>query len=166
MDTPTQFPRIRDLVKKPSQVIDAMIHGLQKAADDPEFRFDMLTFGDVREDICYGCAATCAVQELYGIRFTPEQYLKTAQTGQKGTYCHIAVLGDSDIPEFEYMIDSLRSGHLADLLRYCLIAPDLTNARWRALCSRWEAVYLNEDDWQAQVPLMQEICQELKDLDL
>jgi hypothetical protein len=58
--------RIKDIVSKPSQLIIAMCDGLEKQNKRRSFRVRMDTFGASRGKVCYGCAATCALSDIFG----------------------------------------------------------------------------------------------------
>jgi len=49
---------------KISVAIQAMIDGLEKQSQRPDFRVDMLSYSYTSNRLCFGCAATCAVMEL------------------------------------------------------------------------------------------------------
>jgi hypothetical protein len=51
---------------KPSIVLQAMITGLKKSKDDPNFIVEMSAFGYVKNKLCYGCCATVALAEMFG----------------------------------------------------------------------------------------------------
>ena len=53
------------------EAIDAMLIGLETIPNG-SFKIDMTTFGNIDNNVCYGCAATCALQQLYDVRFTSD----------------------------------------------------------------------------------------------
>jgi hypothetical protein len=69
---------IRELAPKPSDAIKAMLDGL---AELPRGNFivDMGTYGRADGEICYGCAATCAVHKLAGKTPDPSYIYQAAR---------------------------------------------------------------------------------------
>jgi len=55
----------------PYELIDAMIQGLK----NPSCQINMSTYGNVDNGICFGCAATNAIQYLSGEKFTPDNII-------------------------------------------------------------------------------------------
>ena len=55
----------------PYELIDAMIIGLK----NPSCQINMITYGNVIDGICFGCAATNAIQYLSGEKFTPDNII-------------------------------------------------------------------------------------------
>lgn len=58
--------KIKSIVSKPSEAVQAMIDGLKNRRG---LRINMGTYGqseDEKSKICYGCAATCTVQQVAG----------------------------------------------------------------------------------------------------
>ena len=49
--------------------LQAMVDGLKRQSKRKGFMVDMVTFGNVSPETCYGCAATCTLQEMYGVNF-------------------------------------------------------------------------------------------------
>lgn len=89
--------------------VEAMITGLQTIPGE-KFYVNMNTYGEpsIRNPgVCFGCAATCAVQKLTGVMFEPDTISPSP--------IRLATIGAKDLLEFEATIDALRSGHV-DLL--------------------------------------------------
>lgn len=74
------------------EIVLAMIEGLE----NPVMEVDMSTYGEIKNDICYGCAATNAVCKIG--RFEPAYYINEKGMEFWGT--------------FEYAINSLRLGDI------------------------------------------------------
>jgi hypothetical protein len=114
---------------KPSELLQAMVDGLMRHKDLPDFKVDMETFGRAEDDICYGCAATCALSELMGtthpeaVRGFKDEYEQPWMTGlsyvtsyrtmekYSGTYDRAEL-----IDRIETAIDSARRGNTDPLL--------------------------------------------------
>jgi hypothetical protein len=114
-----------------SSVIDAMIQGLRNIPEG--FVVSMGTYGIFEGNICFGCAATCAVMQISGVTFTPETISGFAKRA--------AVTGYSpeDITDFENAINWLREGYLGaleDLLGVSLPKPSIALPRLQT--STWE----------------------------
>ena len=116
------------------QAINAMITGIEKALDKSDkgdytnFKLDMGTFGrkSGNSATCYGCAATVALQELYGYVFTPKDYthkdddeLTPERHHARALTENVATSIDSlDVFNFEHAVDSFREGSLQPLFEY------------------------------------------------
>lgn len=85
------------------EIVMAMVEGLQ----DPCVVVDMGTFGETREGICFGCAATNAVCRITGIK-----PLDLEDTGWEQNAKVFKVQSAQTLKTFEYAIDSLRKGHV------------------------------------------------------
>lgn len=103
--------KIKDIISKPSEALQAMVDGLLEQNARPDFRIDMNTFGSFSEmkHVCYGCAATCAVQKLIGVNFNKENI------NLRGLAVNIEHV---DLSAFEWRIDMARMGLLRLLFLY------------------------------------------------
>jgi hypothetical protein len=102
------------LNNKPSLAVKAMVIGLKEAPSLENFVVNMNTFGtaDDDEDICYGCAATVAIQKIAGVRFNTSNI--DSDVGKA-----VAVKTTSiDLIEFERAIDYLRNSNVYAFLHY------------------------------------------------
>jgi hypothetical protein len=140
---------IRETLKVPSAALQAMVNGLRKQSKRSDFKIDMGTFGDAYGGVCYGCAATCALQEISGIDFTLENMLwhnlpyATPFSGQ-------------EISDFEDVIDAARSGYLLPLFTFFHLHP-IHN---RGYPRRFN---LDTDNWEEQLPEVEKLIAELKE---
>ena len=115
------------------QAIFALITGLDKALSGTynNFELSMGTFGNTDGTICYGCAATVALQELTGHIFKPDTYINEyyvhgstkaidsilCQTG--GMNRESAESYDiTDVREFEHAVNYFRLGQAHSLYEY------------------------------------------------
>ena len=97
---------------KPSQVVRAMCLGLRNLRENQ--RIDMTTFGNLGvtdQSVCYGCAATWAIQEMYGDEL-PMEYFEPDCGQLEG----LGTPHEGPIQDLECAIDSLRRGSPSDLL--------------------------------------------------
>ena len=100
---------IKEQVPTISAAIRLMVAGLREIPNE-DFVVRMSTFGvaGTREGsdkrICYGCAATCALQKLAGKRLDPDTV--------GVNYARSMILGFNNLEmiEFENVIDELRQG--------------------------------------------------------
>lgn len=136
----------REILKKPSAAVRAMVDGLREIPGET-FRVRMESFGYSIGGVCYGCAATCAVQQATGKRFLPDQIGKLTVTS---IMLDIEVM---DMGRFEWVIDSLRKGQFVHLANYfgvpheslCRCAldrdalPELTNDNYLERLPAYEA---------------------------
>lgn len=60
--------KIREKITKPSEMVRAMINGLRRQDEREDFHIKMDKWAGLGsldgKPVCFGCAATCAVQEL------------------------------------------------------------------------------------------------------
>ena len=149
----------RELCKgKVSTALQAMIDGLRLQSQRKDFRVDMTTFGgfsgfgdsgDKENPVCFGCAATCTIQQLSGVNFTDSQIFSLSGRSRQ------TIRNAKDLDEFEDAIDSARLGHLIPIFDYMGNRPShelIADPQW-ILCT---------DDWQEQLPLVQDFVNMLK----
>lgn len=99
---------------KPSKALRSMIEGLEAAEKRPDFKIDMGTFGRSADGICFGCAATCAVQQLTNYEFTPDNLMGENFLNQSEALGCDPV----DLIQFETAINGFRTGSPFLLLNY------------------------------------------------
>ncbi len=127
-ERPTEYPVTFLGIDRPSKALRAMLTGLIKASERPTFVIEMSVFSEYikDKDICYGCAATCALMELTGddrivksafmstgdseINITPGRYL----SNKFSTEDH----DDIRATFFESAIDEVRKGDPGSLFRF------------------------------------------------
>jgi hypothetical protein len=137
---------IKTIAPKPSDALQAMIDGLREQSTRQNFRVDMHTFGEYSKNlgICYGCAATCAVQKLAGKNFEGSEIDFHPESAR---YLN---LDKTQMVRFESAIDDARKCILEALFEFYEIqdVPD-------------EVVYpestwtLRNADWEMQLPRVQ-----------
>jgi len=146
----------RELCKdKVSTALQAMIDGLKFQSQRKDFRVDMSTFGAFHESrnkgnpVCFGCAATCTVQQLSKVNFTDSQIDSLEERS------FLTIHNSNDLDRFEDAIDYARMGDLIPIFSYMgnLDSHELIDD------SQW---ILNTDDWQEQMPLVQDFVDMLK----
>lgn len=101
--------RIKDIISKPSQALEAMIDGLIKQSKRPGFIINMNTFGASEGGICYGCAATCCIQEIASKDLDCGDALADINSRDgRAKQLHLSPI---DLAKFENAIDSARKGN-------------------------------------------------------
>jgi hypothetical protein len=143
---------------KASTVLQAMVTGLIKSQDDPDFRVKMATFGRIEDQLCHGCAANLALAEMFGGgRSASELMFGYAKTlNYKSNYIHANLsaviklepldVQDSspiDIKELECNVDFARLGDVSLLIFF------LTGELNKSFDGRW---LLEDEDWEEQLP--------------
>lgn len=99
---------------KPSKAIMHMVEGLKNAEKIPNFEIKMTTFGyyDYDNNVCFGCAATCSLMNIFNKTFTGysinERENRAIYLG--ADYNEICI--------FETAIDKLRMGSPYTLFSY------------------------------------------------
>ena len=97
---------IRKEVPTLSSAIRLMVAGLKEIPND-SFIIDMDTFGDSDiHDVCYGCAATCAIQQLADKRLDAGNImLSKDRAGYLG-------FKQKELSQFEAIINCLRENYI------------------------------------------------------
>jgi len=146
----------RELCKdKVSTALQAMIDGLKFQSQRKDFRVDMSTFGDFSDlgnrgnPVCFGCAATCTVQQLSKVNFTDSQINSLKERSR------LTIRDSDDLDRFEYAIECARLGDLISIFDYM----GARASRELIDDNRW---LLRTDDWQEQLPLVQDFVDMLK----
>lgn len=89
---------------KPSEAVFAMVEGLKYYREQENFKIKMSSYGEVKDKVCFGCAATCAVQYLYKHNFTLEEI------GSLTNQANALNLDKRELCNLEIAIEDLRSG--------------------------------------------------------
>lgn len=89
------------------EILAALVEGLR----NPEYKVDMLTYGQQENDICIACAATNAVTKLTNVIYSIDNIAR---------YRHLEfnTLARGQIFNFEMALNNLRAGDLAKYNRY------------------------------------------------
>lgn len=105
---------IKEIVGTPSRALEYMCDGLLRQSKRKAFRIAMNTYGAYNHDkrLCFGCAATCAIQEIMG-KNIPGKFLEWSidRSGYFG-------LSNIDLKEFETAIDMASRSLFRRLFRY------------------------------------------------
>jgi hypothetical protein len=134
---------------KPSKAINFMVNGLERQSKRKEFQIDMDTFG-YRDSvgICYGCAVSCALQELF-----QKDYTQNTDIKELANRCNFFNCDDyNELHYFEVAIDSVRLGSLHSLFTFCF--GELTNEQ-KKYCDKLllNLPELHTDNWENELPI-------------
>ena len=147
--------------------VDAMIGGLKSQNKRADFVVDMCSFGEVHyfegsgRKTCVGCAATCAVQELFNLDFD------STNIGNCSTRAAAINVLEQTAGSFEEAIDDLRIGNVLPLTNFCQLeaydhlniehhfqdTKELTYENWRDALYEYEiAIDEVKIDWGLSAP--------------
>ena len=115
---------------KPSRVLRLIVEGLRSTTQHADQKVYMGSFGETRNAMCYGCAATWAFQAFKGGKLTPAEAVDTRKRPIKDTFTFVSL--------FEASVDGIRCGgdpssELEQLTGVRLPLPDLpmlTTSAW------------------------------------
>jgi hypothetical protein len=153
----------------PSTVLSSMVEGLKKSKDDPLFKVDMYTLGEVRNGICYGGCSEVTLAELYGEGALVSELILRSQEVNKLSnlpeWCTYASLSNVlsvplrlpsflniDLRSLETVVYEAGRGSVSPLIKL------LTGEVNESFNGRW---HLKEDDWEKQLPIIQETIIEM-----
>lgn len=136
------------------KALQFMADGLVNQSKREDFVIDMDTFGSVDEqnNICYGCAATCAIQEIAGENFDKDIFASPSRSRAIG-------LDRIELHDFEWCINTARQGILYSLFNF-FDKPRLHKDDFDGLFK------LNSNDWQEHLTKVQLLIDELKSQDI
>ena len=143
---------------KASDVLQAMVTGLQKSKNDPDFVVKMETFGKVKNNLCYGCCATLTLAEMFGKGQSASElmlgFIKTSVDDSGFAYAFLSdviplepLIAQDSLPitleNLEEAVDKARMGSVSWLIRL------LTGKKNASFDRRW---YLRSDNWEEKLP--------------
>ena len=142
-----------------------MVDGLRANAADPLFEVSMDSFGErSSNDICYGCAATCAIAFLNG-----ELYSQTVKDlSSERFYGFNFSLDDREkeksdfqrtLSDFEAAVDGARRGDVDRLLEF-VGGIDIGTFRYD------DRFQLLDDNWEQELPKVELLIRELREAGL
>lgn len=157
---------IKKKVKKPSRAIKYMLDGLLKQSKRRNFKIEMATFGSTglpSNNICYGCAATCTVQEIAGKNLTARMFLNShdADDWSVITAKHLS-FDIEQLEFFEYAINSFRTGSPGSILNFFSDAPNYEV--WNKLYQL--EINMQNNNWRDQIPKVIEAIKILESYNL
>lgn len=136
------------------RAIEAMLIGLETQDKRNDFRIDMESFLGVCENfhapaVCFGCAATCAVQQLSGFSFNVDNFDSVCDYSSFRKRTKLLNADTDDLRRFEIAMNELRLGYPEHLFRYIgasLVAlpdkylPPLHTHNWRNDLHRYQVL--------------------------
>lgn len=134
---------------KPSIALQHMVDGLSKQSKRKDFKIDMSTFGTSEGKICYGCAATCAIQNITKINLTSQHIGLTHIRASKTETDYY------ELDTFENAINNARKGVLVDLFIFCKLSTHDVH-RFSNHFDLWN------DNWKEELPKVRKLIKELK----
>lgn len=135
----------------PSEFLQAMVDGLEAAEKHPKQSIWMGTYGKVFSEVCYGCAATWALQTLVGRELSEAEVVALGGWQELGGYFE-----DGDrVMEFEMAMDRARAGALWPLTSFCGL-DEHALAYWE---DRWA---LHTLDWADGLPAVRKAIKEMQ----
>ena len=168
---------------KASTVLQAMVSGLLKSKDDPNFIVKMESLGYVKNNRCFGCCATLTLTEMFGEGKLASElmfgYVKAEEAEEIDKLKNLEDLVDyarigrevylSNVIKFDPSIpkDSLFIDKLYDLERavdnarvgYVLsLIEFLTGEVNKSFDGRW---FLDNDNWEGQIPVVKATIAEM-----
>jgi hypothetical protein len=106
---------LKQINSTPSTAIKFALAGLDRLSKKEGYVINMGTFGlgDCTDRVCYGCAATAAVQEMWMEDFIPENINSVLErSGALDLDCY-------ELKSFEAAIDAARRNNLEKLGDFC-----------------------------------------------
>lgn len=193
------MPTIAALLEhKPSRAIRAMIEGLRTASYRDDFAVDMDTYGYVsggawpydyasmspvqltaaeEGNLCFGCAATCAVFALSGELHNSD--FPAVVLGEPDDRASLLSdrfhtdVRETDLHEFENALDNFRRGYPVPLFAYFGVTAPVgflstseeclaKNPEWSDLYEGVAGWHLDTGDWEEQLPLVEAYAERLE----
>ena len=152
---------------KASIVLQAMVAGLLKSKNDTGFVVDMSSFGCVKNQLCYGCAATLTLTEMFGNGKSASEIMLSNVKAQADSLEVVPVYlsafiqsepsstQDSlpiDLTQLEQAVDYARIGAVSSLIE--LLTGEFNNS----FNHRW---YLDSDNWEEKLPVVKATIAEM-----
>lgn len=144
-----QFSILKTIKGKPSVALKHMVTGLLKQSRRRNFEIAMSVFGIANDKTCFGCAATCAVQNIANKNYPPASINHICD---RSDYLNII---QEELKKFERAINCARLGELEPLFDFCGI-NDINVSKFET------NFHLCDDDWKKQIPTVKETIAALK----
>lgn len=159
--------RIRDIISKPSEAINATIIGLLRQNQRKDFKIDMDTFGSRGAQVCYGCAATSCVQQITKQDLVAGIFPFDLEFPYDKSFQVFDGFDVEDIKSFEFAIDELRQGSIVGLLVYFNMYGYALN--WSIpddLVLEYESlnIAMETDDWCCFIPKLIQFTHRLREV--
>lgn len=167
--------KIRDIVTKPSEALQAMVDGLKEQDEREDFEIDMDVWGMVRNKMCFGCAATCAIQKIAGKNLNhdiPKEYMDKSTGEIRAVHLHEEILGletTQEATDFECAINNARKGKLPLLFKFFDIYPVdyMTYAKYKTLTCIYDdknnLMSMETNNWRKFIPFVEKKIMQLQE---
>ena len=164
-----QVIRMKSILKainsKPSTALRYMVIGLKRIRKQKNFNLKMVDYLYIKDEVCFGCVATCTMQVLAGVDITNNVTLENDGPILSKNRAKMFGVYETELKVFEQSIDEARAGRLLYLFEFCGAYSRYFGFSERKQYSR-EDWYLGSDDWEEQLPDVQKTIQELRLLGL
>ncbi len=152
---------IKETLKVPSAALQAMVDGLREQSKSKYFRITMATFGHSDGHFCFGCAATCTIQQIAGKHFEASDLINNndmdSSVFQRANALNFDV---EQLRDFEDAIDSARKGRISRLFFFFGVPITRDSAKYH------HRFHLGTDDWKSELPKVEELIAELRENNL
>ena len=157
---------IFNTVKTPSNAIQFMLDGLRTQSKRKDFKIDMNSYGafdiikpatrnERKKIICYGCAATCAIQQI------AQKNLIPGMIGDYDTRAQWLGFDEDELKQFEWALDSFRMGAFTKILNFFGIYADETK---QFFTDKYSNYFLTSGtDWENYIGETENIIADLKE---
>ena len=159
-----QLKSIKELCPKPSDAVMAMVNGLRKQSKRKNFRIRFSSFGSreyadgTDKIICFGCAATSAIQFIANKNFTGEEIDTRAERGE------FLGFDKNELQDFEEAIDNLRNGWVRALFFFYGLNYSDYFALLQPMKERLED--LHDLNWKEEIHHYEDFANKLKEIGL
>lgn len=131
----------------PADAIDAMIRGLRTAKERKDFQVNMGSYG-ARDasNVCFGCAATCAIMEAAHVWFTPDNiHPRESRASTIG-------VPRVELQIFEQAMNDFRRGYVSELFAFFDQKCVLPQRLW----------YMTNRNWEDELPKVEDYLEALR----
>lgn len=136
---------------KPSVALQKMVDGLRTQSQRTNFLVTMGSYGCCDGKMCYGCAATCAIQATTGIDYPSDKPF----TGPDER-AEIQKIAKEDLQLFEMAIENARSGGLLKLFVFYGVGEKHNEEKHD------DNFKLSTEDWAYGLPAVDQLISELQ----
>lgn len=135
---------------KPSNALQAMYDGLLKQDRRIDFVVNFRFFGGVLSDrVCFGCAATCTLQEISQVDLNPGNITLVEKRARAYGF------EQTETIRFEMAMDCARHGNLYDLFGFC-------GLDCRESYCFMDGISMLAKNWKRQMPRLKKLIAGLK----
>jgi hypothetical protein len=153
-----------DLAPKPSDALEAMYIGLKNVKRRRGFKLNMQTFGKksflYEKPICFGCAATCALEQLSGKKLLFSKIKKHQLWTHEDLASYYKVDFEKFI-KFELALDKARKGSLRELMT--IYGFRYHHLLTRSIIDLSNSLYIQESNVEEELPKLKELYTKLRE---